>query len=688
MTVFIELVTDAFEDVFSGQTISRTNTAGRRSRAGAPSVRRPVRGIEVKDDTYAFLRVVLPTGEDLPLLTSSSSTGQDTDYTNFILQSVQEARMERHQIVETFGDAYIFFFGEQPRFLDCQAFLINSQDFNWRAEWWHNYENYLRGTKLVELGARCYMFWDDIVVEGYMINATAQEQSEQPYSVNLQFKFFVTKYQNISLYNVEQFPVRASARIPEGIELTAPDSFYQLQSSYRGAAERAQGVSATSREAARVSQQLGNEFEPGRENRSITAVVRQLPPSFIQDPAIWKALISDYGIVDPYAPSTQTSGAVRSLIADNKDEFVQQSSIEPPLSAYFNGVGFQRETYDVRQVILGNERVILGQQESDDLTRDTVNALEAIGCRADDPNAIRDLGLGPNFSASWRSSSRAFTGANATARAGASVGANFTASAKASAGVSFGARADAFTGVGATAGARASTSSGVSASASAGYFANDRRTAGRGVTLGTRTGFSNLKDPLGSVYGRAETNSSRFGEDRPKYVEGTGDYGYGYGQWAAYGGVGFGQAGFGVFGGAGFGSSSREGDPGFRDPELFTYDKVKSVTLAPTIEGGKFKIKKSTNTEEGFNRFNRTRSDNTALTRGEQLGATGGEGSGSLRVGGRQSSFSFLSLEGSLESWAVNESRVNPDGSVSITKGRMWEVELGRKKRQAEGSPR
>jgi len=39
-------------------------------------------------------------GSALPLLDSSSSTGTNTDgYTNFILQTVQEQRMEKHQIV-------------------------------------------------------------------------------------------------------------------------------------------------------------------------------------------------------------------------------------------------------------------------------------------------------------------------------------------------------------------------------------------------------------------------------------------------------------------------------------------------------------------------------------------------------------------------------------------------------------
>lgn len=250
MAVFVELVTDAFEEVFREQSHAHQNGGQRSSgRAGKSIVRRPVRGIEIKDDTYAYLKVVMLNGIELPLLDSSSSTGTNAKgYTNFILQSVSEQRMEKHQIVETFGDSYVFFFGETPRFLQCQAILINTHDFNWQAEWWYNYENYLRGTKLVELGARCYMFWDDNVVEGFILMAQADTVADQPYLVNLSFRFFVTKYENISLHSVEQFPVRSSVQLPPGVELTQSDAFNKLQTFYRGNQAQVLGRDAIIRE--------------------------------------------------------------------------------------------------------------------------------------------------------------------------------------------------------------------------------------------------------------------------------------------------------------------------------------------------------------------------------------------------------------------------------------------------------
>jgi hypothetical protein len=204
MAQYFELTTDVFKERFDslsqgGPTVNR---------AGAPSVRRPMRGLEVKEDTYAMLKVIDLLGREIKLYDSGSYTGKATAYTNFILQAVQEVRGEKYQVVETFGDPYIFFFGESPRFLECSAVLINSQDFNWQAEFWENYDQYLRGSRCAELGARIYMFYDDKVVEGYMVNAAAANDAQNPLIVQLQFKLFLTNYRNISMVGDPRFPIR------------------------------------------------------------------------------------------------------------------------------------------------------------------------------------------------------------------------------------------------------------------------------------------------------------------------------------------------------------------------------------------------------------------------------------------------------------------------------------------------
>lgn len=204
MAVFISVVTSPFEDVF--------NEASRESRA-IRNVRRPFRGIELKRDTYATIKVLDALNRPVLFVDSSAPAdegasdengrvtrldsgviGMSTEYSNFILQSVQEQRVEKQQIVETFGEDYIFFFGERPRIYTFNAILLNTRNFNWKSEWWKNYEDILRGTRLLERNARMYIYFDDIVMEGYMLQAQAMATVEDPYKLPLQFQVFCTNY--------------------------------------------------------------------------------------------------------------------------------------------------------------------------------------------------------------------------------------------------------------------------------------------------------------------------------------------------------------------------------------------------------------------------------------------------------------------------------------------------------------
>lgn len=229
MAIFIELTVDAFNEQFN-KIIKGARSSGRRTGAGVPNVRRPLRGLEIKDDTYAILKVVRANGEEIQLFDSSSLTGDGTStkYANFLLQSVSEVRMEKQQIVETFGSSFVYFFGEQPRFVDVNAVLLNSLDFNWHAEWWENYEKYLRGTRLVEMGARSYLFYDDNIVEGYILQAQSNTTADNPMLITLSFRMFVTNSANVSFIGDPMYPVRDSVTLPAGVDLTNADAVAQL----------------------------------------------------------------------------------------------------------------------------------------------------------------------------------------------------------------------------------------------------------------------------------------------------------------------------------------------------------------------------------------------------------------------------------------------------------------------------
>ncbi len=208
MATFVEVTPDAFNEGFKDAAEQSKfergdNTLG--AKLAHRHVRRPVRGIQIKDDTYATLQVRQADGRNLPLFDAAGSIVDDIipggatyQNSNFLIQSITEQRAEKQQIVLTFGEPYIFFFGEQPRMIDVQGVLLNTADFNWRAEWWENYDKYLRGTQCVRQKARVYLSWDDIIVEGYITQAQASETSENRNLVQFAFQIFLTNYDNIS----------------------------------------------------------------------------------------------------------------------------------------------------------------------------------------------------------------------------------------------------------------------------------------------------------------------------------------------------------------------------------------------------------------------------------------------------------------------------------------------------------
>jgi len=227
MATYIEMRTDGFK--------RNLDLIAERKALDFLGVRRPLRGIEIKEDTYAVIKVIRSDGREIPLVDSGSIVtsrsqgirgkaeelrevppeGGTFNYSNFIAQQIVDAREEKQQIVETFGEPYVFFYGEKPRLMQVQGLLMNTLDFNWKNEFWKNYETYLRGTKLVELDARIYFYFDDQIVEGYVLNAQASHSADFPYHVPFQFTVFVTAHTYIGLLSSSsEYPVSANVNIP------------------------------------------------------------------------------------------------------------------------------------------------------------------------------------------------------------------------------------------------------------------------------------------------------------------------------------------------------------------------------------------------------------------------------------------------------------------------------------------
>lgn len=228
MSVFIEAATEAFGAVTSSLAQLERENGSRSGPGGAAGVRRPVRGYQVKENSYATLRIIGPNSQFYEVIDAAGEVFVEGEgvrkthyYSNFFVHSVKEQRQEKTQIVNNFGDPIIFLFGQAPRMVEVSGTLLNTADFNWRNEFWHNYENYFRGTRLAELNARLYLIYDDRIIEGLMLNASAQETSQSRASIQFSFQMFVTGTAPITRVGDPDFPKPNNTTI----DFSAQDSY-------------------------------------------------------------------------------------------------------------------------------------------------------------------------------------------------------------------------------------------------------------------------------------------------------------------------------------------------------------------------------------------------------------------------------------------------------------------------------
>lgn len=111
--------------------------------------------------------------------------------TKFFLESVQENREEKVQVIDTFGEWIAFFFGKKPEVYSYSGTLLNAQNHNWKNEFQENYDYYLRGTQAVKNRATVFMQYDDVMVEGYILNTSINMSGMADTSVPFQFNMLV-----------------------------------------------------------------------------------------------------------------------------------------------------------------------------------------------------------------------------------------------------------------------------------------------------------------------------------------------------------------------------------------------------------------------------------------------------------------------------------------------------------------
>lgn len=192
---------------------------------GSTRVSRPLNGFTAKPNCFAEARVIDSKGNVVKVLNQIGNRSsdlmdsdgvvraeslsprevqngtQDTRWTDWFLSGVSESRSEKAQVVETFGDTYLYVFGQRPVFLTFSGLLLNTADYPWRAEFWDNWDKHFRATALLAKDARMYIQYDDILVEGYPLNAQSDLSANDNNQANFSFSFFVTNYTNLAVAN-------------------------------------------------------------------------------------------------------------------------------------------------------------------------------------------------------------------------------------------------------------------------------------------------------------------------------------------------------------------------------------------------------------------------------------------------------------------------------------------------------
>lgn len=335
----------------------------------ADGVRRPTRGLEVKTPTYSYMRVITDSGEQLLFDNTASlgTTPQTQSYANYLIQALTFTSAEKMQVIETFGEDYAFFFGQRPIQAQLTGGLINSNDFPWSSEMWRNYQNLLRGTKLAERGARMYLYYDGVLLEGLPFSYSPSAASEQPYLVPFSMSILVTSLD--VLYD----PTTAYPRRFQTVDLDLPDAYSQLL-----ARSQAESASLT-------AQYRGSQIN--QQNRA----------RFEREYAATKVL-DGLGIL--LAAATQDPHSALSLQSiSNLDQFLEYGG--PPARPWVQVAARTlplrgRVSNNIDEWVLPAVQALVNPTDAEIVTTDDARAAEAVGAHGDGPQttsgAIEETG--------------------------------------------------------------------------------------------------------------------------------------------------------------------------------------------------------------------------------------------------------------------------------------------------------
>jgi hypothetical protein len=165
-----------------------------------------------KDNNLASTEIEVPT----TILVLEKETRKILLQTNkFLLQTISKPRQERFQIIETFGDPSVYFYGDRTRVYTIQGLLMDAENapelgmdvktaaqerakgkYYWATAFQDFYENFLTGTKLKSAVPPrvAVLYVNNSFIEGYPIQLVVSKESmNMPQAASFQMTWVIEK---------------------------------------------------------------------------------------------------------------------------------------------------------------------------------------------------------------------------------------------------------------------------------------------------------------------------------------------------------------------------------------------------------------------------------------------------------------------------------------------------------------
>lgn len=113
----------------------------------------------------------------------------------FIMERVSTQRKENYRVIASLGEEYKVYFGtSSPEVLSITGYTLNTVNQQWLYDFRYFYENYLRGSRLVENRLRAFLTFTDSIFEVLPVSFAYSESAKIPGAVTLSIDCVVLQW--------------------------------------------------------------------------------------------------------------------------------------------------------------------------------------------------------------------------------------------------------------------------------------------------------------------------------------------------------------------------------------------------------------------------------------------------------------------------------------------------------------